>query len=107
MKVIAFNGSARKDGNTAILLNHVLKELQIEGIDTELFQLASKEIHGCRACYKCIENKDNHCSLDNDILNPCVDKMLDADGIILGSPTYFTDVSTEMKALIDRAGLVS
>jgi multimeric flavodoxin WrbA len=107
MKVIAFNGSARKDGNTAILLNYVLKELHIEGIATELFQLAGKEIHGCRACYMCMENKDRHCAFGNDILNTYIDKMLEADGIVLGSPTYFTDVSTEMKALIDRAGLVS
>ena len=106
MKVIAFNGSARKDGNTAILLNYVLGELQTEGIETELFQLAGKDIHRCRACYKCMENKDQHCAFDNDVLNECVDRMLEADGIILGSPTYFTDVSTEMKALIDRAGLV-
>ena len=107
MKVIAFNGSARKDGNTAILINYVLNELQIEGIDTELFQLAGKEIHGCRACYKCLDNKDKHCAFNNDILNECIDRMLDTDGILLGSPTYFTDVSTEMKALIDRAGLVA
>lgn len=107
MKVIAFNGSARKDGNTAILLNYVMGELKAQGIETELFQLAGKEIHGCRACYKCMDNKNRHCAFDNDILNECMDKMLEADGVLLGSPTYFTDVSTEMKALIDRAGLVS
>lgn len=107
MKVIAFNGSARKDGNTAILINYVLRELKAEGIETELFQLAGKEIHGCRACYKCVENKDRHCAFDNDVLNECIDRILEADGVLLGSPTYFTDVSTEMKALIDRAGLVA
>lgn len=107
MKVVAFNGSARKDGNTAILCHYVLRELQLEGIDTELFQLAGKEIHGCRACMKCFENRDRHCAFDNDVLNACIDRMLDADGIILGSPTYFTDVSTEMKALMDRSGFVA
>ena len=107
MKVIAFNGSARKDGNTAILIRHVLDVLEKEGIETELFQLAGKKIQGCKACRKCFENKDRHCSMKKDVLNECVDKMIEADGIILGSPTYFTDVSTEMKALIDRAGYVA
>lgn len=106
MKVMAFNGSARKDGNTAILLSYVLKELDKEGIETELFQLAGKKIQGCKACYKCFENKDQQCAFKDDVLNECVAKMIAADGIILGSPTYFTDVSTEMKALIDRAGFV-
>jgi multimeric flavodoxin WrbA len=107
MKVMAFNGSARKDGNTAILINYVLKELDKEGIETELFQLAGKKIRGCKACYKCFKNKDQQCSFKNDILNECTAKMIAADGIILGSPTYYTDVSTEMKALIDRAGFVA
>jgi len=107
MKVIAFNGSARKDGNTAILLNYVLGELQNEGIETELFQLAGKEIRGCMACYKCFKNKDGRCVVDNDILNECVEKMFEADGILLGSPTYFSDVTAEMKALIDRSGFVA
>ena len=107
MKVIAFNGSARKDGNTARLIGHVFKELEREGIETELFQLAGKKIRGCAACYKCMENKDLQCAVKDDILNECVQKMTGAEGIILGSPTYFTDVSAEMKALIDRAGFVS
>lgn len=107
MKVIAFNGSARKDGNTAILINYVLKELDQEGIETELFQLAGRKIRGCKACYKCFENKDQQCSVKNDILNECMAKMIAADGIILGSPTYYTDVSAEMKALIDRGGFVA
>ena len=107
MKVVAFNGSARKDGNTAILINYALKELQKERIETELFQLAGKKIQGCKACLKCFENKDQRCSVEHDILNECIEKMFKADGVILGSPTYFSDVSTEMKALIDRAGFVS
>ncbi len=107
MKVMAFNGSARKDGNTAILINYVLNEIQKEGIDTEHLQLAGQKIRGCKACYKCFENKDGRCVFKDDILNTCVEKMTEADGIILGSPTYFTDVSTEMKALIDRGGFVS
>ena len=107
MKVVRFNGSARKDGNTAILINYVFGELANEGIKTELVQLSGKDISGCKACFKCFNNRDDHCAIDNDYLNECIDKMIQADGIILGSPTYFTDVSTEMKALIDRAGLVA
>jgi multimeric flavodoxin WrbA len=107
VKVVAFNGSARKDGNTAILVNHVFRELENEGIETELFQLAGKEIRGCIACYKCWKKKDRRCAVESDLLNECIAKMLGADGIILASPTYFSDVSSEMKALIDRAGMVS
>ena len=107
MKVIAFNGSARRDGNTASLINYVLKELEKEGIETELFQFAGKKIQGCIACRKCFENKDQRCAVGDDVLNECLEKMLEADGIILGSPTYFTDVSAAMKALLDRAGFVA
>ncbi|RJP26236.1 MAG: flavodoxin family protein [Candidatus Omnitrophota bacterium] len=107
MKVIAFNGSARKDGNTAILIRKVLEELEKEGIATEMIQFSGEALRGCLACYQCFKNKNARCSNDQDIVNHCIEKMIEADGIILGSPTYFSDVSAEMKALIDRAGLVS
>ncbi|MGA3085421.1 MAG: flavodoxin family protein [Thermodesulfobacteriota bacterium] len=107
MKVVAFNGSPRKDGNTTILINHVFNELDKEGIETELVQLSGKKIHGCIACYKCFQNKDQQCSVKEDDLNECIEKMIGADGIILGSPVYFADLTSEMKALIDRAGFVS
>jgi multimeric flavodoxin WrbA len=107
MKVVAFNGSPRKDGNTTILINHVFRELEKEGVETELVQLSGREIRGCIACYKCFENKDQHCAVKDDIANECIEKMIGAEGILLGSPVYFTDVTAEMKALIDRAGFVS
>ncbi len=107
MKVIAFNGSARKNGNTAILMKRVLDVLEKKGIKTELYQLAGKNIHGCIACMKCHENKNRYCAVESDIVNSCIDKMLEADGILLGSPTYFANISTEMKALIDRAGMTA
>ncbi|MFH1350896.1 MAG: flavodoxin family protein [Pseudomonadota bacterium] len=107
MKVVAFNGSARKDGNTAILVNYVLRELEKEGIETEFVQLSGKKIHGCIACRKCFENKDRRCSVKDDFVNDCIEKMLSAQGIILASPTYFADLTPEIKALIDRAGYVS
>ena len=106
MKVIAISGSARKDGNTAIMVRWIFAELEKEGIETELIQLAGKKIRGCIACYKCFENKDKRCSVKDDAVNECLEKMVDADGIILASPTYFANPSTEIKALIDRAGLV-
>jgi len=107
MKVIAFNGSARKEGNTALLLNTVLKELEAEGVQTELYHLAGKSIQGCIACMKCFENKNKRCAVEKDIINECIAKMAEADGILLGSPTYFADVSAGMKALIERCGMVS
>jgi len=107
MKVVAFNGSARKDGNTAILVKQVFSELENEGIETELIQMAGQTIRGCTACGQCFKKKDQRCVVDNDIANACIEKMLAADGIILASPTYFADVSAEMKALIDRAGFVA
>jgi len=107
IKVVAFNGSARKQGNTAILLGHVLGELQANGIETELVEMSGAEIHGCLACRKCSVRKDRHCSQTGDMGNVYIDKMAAADGILLGSPTYVADVSPEIKALIDRACLVS
>jgi multimeric flavodoxin WrbA len=107
MKVVAFNGSARKNGNTAIYINYALKELEKEKIETELIQFAGQSIAGCTACMRCFETKDKKCVIDTDIVNDCIAKMLEADGVILGSPTYFSDLTPEMKALIDRVGFVS
>ncbi|HUT70369.1 MAG TPA: flavodoxin family protein [Desulfatiglandales bacterium] len=107
MKVVAFNGSGRKDGNTAILVNYVFEELKKEGIETELVQLAGKKIRGCTACYKCFDDKDQRCSVKDDVANECIEKMIEAQGIILASPTYFADVTAGLKALIERSGYVS
>lgn len=107
MKVVAFNGSARRDGNTATLIKHVFAELEARGIETELVELSEKGIHGCIACEKCGKNKDQRCAVKDDAANEYIEKMLGADGIILGSPVYFQDVTSEMKALIDRCGYVS
>ena len=107
MKVVALNASARKDGNTAMLLNAVLSELKNEGMETELIQLGGQTINGCRACYKCVENADRHCVVKSDMLNDILDKMAVADGILLGSPTYFSDVTANMRAVIERCGFVA
>lgn len=88
MKAVAFNGSARKHGNTAILLKYVLNELKSEGIETELVELSGAKIHGCRACRKCSVKQDRRCSQTDDMGNVYIDKMANANGILLGSPTY-------------------
>ncbi len=106
-KVLAINGSPRKDGNTAILIRHILKEIEQNGIATETIQIGGKNVHGCTACMKCFENRDGKCAIETDMVNSIIEKMREADGIILGSPVYFLDVTPEMKALIDRAGFVS
>lgn len=107
MKAVAFNGSARKDGNTAMMISFCLDILRKEGIETEMVQLAGKHPRGCIACYKCFENANKRCAVDKDIINECIEKMVDADAIILASPTYFADMSPELKALIDRAGMTA
>jgi multimeric flavodoxin WrbA len=107
MKVIGFNGSPRKEGNTSILIRRVFHALEKEGVETELVHLSHKKIHGCIACYKCAENKDQRCAVNDDAANEYIEKMTEAQGIVLGSPVYFMDVTPEMKALIDRVGFVS
>ncbi|MGA7828373.1 MAG: flavodoxin family protein [Geobacteraceae bacterium] len=107
MKVVAFNGSARLNGNTAILVNRVFSELEKAGIETELIQMSGQPIRGCTACLWCKKNKTGTCVLTDDPVNEWIQKMRESDGIILASPTYFADVTSEMKALIDRAGYVA
>ena len=106
MKVIAFNGSPRPGGNTFRLINHVFKPLNAAGIDTELIQIGGKPIHGCMACYQCGVNKNGRCVQDDEF-NGWIARMCEADGVILGSPTYFADITPELKAFIDRTGFVS
>ncbi|MDD4941486.1 MAG: flavodoxin family protein [Candidatus Omnitrophica bacterium] len=107
MKVIGINGSGRADGNTAMLIRRVFAELEKEGIKTELIQLAGLAVPGCSACYQCVSSRNKKCAMADDAVNGCIAKMAAADGIILGSPTYFADCTASMKALIDRAGFVS
>jgi multimeric flavodoxin WrbA len=107
MKVVAFNGSVRPEGNTYALLTTVLQELEAEGLKTQLVQLGPKALQGCIACYKCHKNKDQRCAVKKDKLNDYIALMLEADGILLGSPTYFADLSSNMKSLIDRAGMTA
>ena len=104
MKVLAINGSPRKKGNTEILIREVLKVLEKHGINTELIQIGGKKVNGCIACMKCKKNKDGKCHEKNALLNEILSMMVSADGILIGSPVYFADITTETKALIDVAG---
>ena len=107
MYAVAINGSPRKGGNTEILLKEVIGELQAAGWETEFVKVGGTAIRGCIACQKCFENQDNECSVKKDIFNDVFSKMLKADAMILGSPTYFAAVSADLKALVERAGYVA
>ena len=106
MKVVLFNGSARKEGVTNTALNLVMDELKAEGIDVELIWIGMDKLQGCISCYQCVKNQDKRCAVKTDKMNLYIEKIIEADGIILGSPTYFADTSARLKALIERAGLV-
>jgi multimeric flavodoxin WrbA len=107
MYALAINGSPRQGGNTEQLLRAVLGELSEAGWETELVKIGGTAIRGCLACGKCFETKDNQCAMKKDKFNEFFAKMLKADAVILGSPTYFAAVSADLKALIERAGFVA
>jgi len=107
MKALAINGSPRPGGNTEILLKKVLEPLEAAGWDTEVLRIGGKPVRGCLACMKCVEKQNGRCAIESDAMNDYIEKMFAADAIILGSPTYFAEVTTELKALIDRAGFVA
>lgn len=104
MKVIAINASARKDGNTAILVNTVFEALNKEGIKTELVQLSGEVLEPCKACWACGGQKN--CVHRNDVFQEVFEKMVQADGIILASPVYTANISANMQALLERAAVV-
>lgn len=107
LTVVALNGSPRARGNTYHSLNTVLGVLAEEGIQGELIQLGGKKLGGCKACYQCMQKKDRRCAQNDDEMNFFIEKVLAADGILIGSPVYFSNVSSEVKAFIDRCGLVA
>ena len=107
MKVVGFLGSPRPDGNSESMLRRVFDVLESEGIETEVVRVGGRPLQGCLGCMKCYETRDGRCANNTDELNDYIEKMKDADGIIFASPTYFSDVTAEMKALIDRTGMVT
>ena len=104
MKIIAFNGSPHQEGNTYRMLGAVLGELKELGIDTELIHIGKRRVFGCMACGDCRKNGISRCVFDDDIINDCIDAIETADGFIIGSPVYFGNVTTQVKAFIDRVG---
>jgi len=107
MYALALNGSPRKGGNTEVMLKTTLEPLRASGWETELVQIGGRNMRGCIACMQCWEKKNDRCVVDNDAFNEVFEKMLAADAIIIGSPTYFADVSAETKAVLDRSGFVA
>lgn len=107
MKVIAFNGSPKREGNTYHALRLVLDEMEKEGIETEIIHVGAQHVQGCIACGMCAKNKDEKCSLVGDDLNLWIQKMKEADGILLGSPIHFAGISAIMKAFLDRSFYVA
>lgn len=107
MKVVAFNGSPRKEGNTYQAIKIVTGELEKAGIETEIIHVGHKAIRGCIACGKCIENRDEKCSFTGDDVNEWVQKIKNADGVIFGSPVYYAGLNGTMKSFLDRAFYVA
>ena len=102
MKVYAFNGSPRVDGNTYLSLNIVGEQLKQAGIEFEIIQVGSKPVPGCLGCGACIKAKNNKCQVYDDIVNEAIAKIQDADGILLGSPVHYSGVSGNLKSFLDR-----
>ncbi|MBK5252016.1 MAG: flavodoxin family protein [Peptostreptococcaceae bacterium] len=107
MKVVAINGSPNKEGNTYYALRIVADELEKEGIETEIIHIGNRVIRGCTACGQCGKNKDEKCVFGQDGVNECVQKMKEADGMLLGSPVHYAAVAGTMKSFLDRAFYVA
>jgi multimeric flavodoxin WrbA len=107
MKVVGFNGSPRKKGNTACSMNTIFGELESAGIETEMIHVGKEKIHGCIACHGCVKNQNEACSVEGDPVNEWIQKIKEADGIVLGSPVHFSGIAGTMKSFLDRAFFVS
>lgn len=107
MKVVAFNGSPKKEGNTYQAIKMVAEELEKEGIEVEIVHVGNKIIRGCIACNGCVKNQNEKCVINNDQVNEWIQKMKEADGIILGSPVHYSAIGATMKAFLDRAFYVT
>jgi len=107
MKVVAFNGSPKKEGNTYHALQLVCEQLEANGIETEIVQVGNKGVKGCTACGHCGKSRDEKCVIKNDDVNLWIQKMKEADGILLGSPVHYASLGANMKSFLDRAFYVS
>ena len=107
MKVVAINGSPRKGGNTEIMLNAVLEPIKAAGVETKIIQVGGQNIHGCRGCWACQKLLNRKCAFNDDIVNDILEDLFSANAIIWGTPSYYSNMTPELKALIDRAGIVA
>jgi multimeric flavodoxin WrbA len=107
MKVVAFNGSPKKEGNTYKAIKSVAEELEKNNIDVEIIHVGNKVIRGCLACGGCSRNMNERCVIENDEVNQWIQKMKEADGIILGSPVHYSAIAGTMKSFLDRAFYVT
>ncbi|MDR2129573.1 MAG: flavodoxin family protein [Odoribacteraceae bacterium] len=106
MKVIAFNGSPKREGNTCQAIKTVAGELAMRNIEVEIVHVGNKPIRGCMACGQCAKSGDNKCVISDDEVNEWIAMMLAADGVILASPVYFAGINGTMKSFLDRAAYV-
>jgi multimeric flavodoxin WrbA len=102
MKVIAVNGSPNKEGNTYHALKIIEGRLKENNIDMEILHIGNKAVHGCIACGKCRENKDEKCIITDDSVNDCIQIIKAADGLILGAPVHYSGIPGTMKSFLDR-----
>jgi len=107
MKVLAINGSPKNGGNTAQAMKLLLQEVENAGIETEMHTIGNKTIHGCIGCGQCIEKKNGRCIAFDDTVNELIPKMIAADALVFGSPTYFAGINGTLKSFLDRAFFVT
>ncbi|VGO12241.1 2-amino-4-deoxychorismate dehydrogenase [Pontiella desulfatans] len=107
MNVVGFNGSPHENGNTALAMKLVFGELEKAGIETELIHVGKEKLRGCMSCHACLKSQDGTCVFDDDPVNGWIQKMAEADGILLGSPVHFSGVGGTMKSFLDRAFYVA
>jgi multimeric flavodoxin WrbA len=106
MRALLFNGSPREKGNTSFLLTRMSDVFHEAKAKVDYVQLGGQPLQGCTACMECKKNKDERCVIEDDPINEYIQMMKQADAIVIGSPVYFSQMTTETKALIDRCGYV-
>jgi len=106
MKVVAFNGSPRGNGNTHTAIELVTEDMAKAGVEVEIVHVGNKSIRGCLACNQCARNRDEKCVIDDEV-NGWIQKMKEADGILIGSPVHYSAIGGTMKSFLDRAFYVA
>ena len=106
MKIVAINGSPRKNGNTTLCLEAVRKEVEAAGVEFQVFQPGAK-VHPCLACYHCLDNGTLRCIQTDDMVNDIIAACIEADGILLASPVYHGGIAGNMKCVLDRLMLAA